>query len=181
MPGLLQTLAIMAFQSSLSSVLMMSSLLGDSFLVTKLFRLSVYYVSCFPLLLVRQIFPLNICFSDENRYFQRDMAIDQYLLFSTSALFMYPKIIVVFFWWFWVRIFCIQQFPLLLCLTSFQSMIFSLFLWCTTFLLLQVFFLGFLSVSSIHIHAEGWNICRLSKCWFWCKFWDFTNKRPKQN
>ena len=53
----------MAFQSSLSSILLMSSLLGDSFLVTKLFRLSVYFVCCLPLLLVPQIFPRNICFS----------------------------------------------------------------------------------------------------------------------
>ena len=62
-PGLLQTSAVMAFQPSLSSVLLMCSLLGDSFLVTKLFRLSVYFVRCLPLLLVPQIFPLNICFS----------------------------------------------------------------------------------------------------------------------
>ena len=43
-------------------------------------------------------------------------------------------------------------------LTSFQSMIFSLFFRYTTFLLLQVFFLGLLSVSSIYIQAEGWTI-----------------------
>ena len=61
-PGLLQTSAIMASQSSLSSVIMMSSLLGDSFLVLKLFRLSVYFVRCLPLLLIPQIFPLNINF-----------------------------------------------------------------------------------------------------------------------
>ena len=73
MPGLLQTSAIMAFQPSLSSVLLMSSLLGDSFLVTKLFKLSVYFVHCLPLLLV-QTFPLNII------YFS-----------SPSALFIFPK------------------------------------------------------------------------------------------
>ena len=66
--------------------------------------------------------------------------------------------IVVFFWWFWVGVFCIQPFTLLLRLTSFRSMIFSLFFWSTTFLLLQVFSIGLLSVSSIHIHAEGWTI-----------------------
>ena len=71
--GLLQTSATMAFQSSLSSVLLMSSLLGGSFLVTRLFRLSVYFVRCLLLLLVSQIFPLNICFS------------------SPSALFICPK------------------------------------------------------------------------------------------
>ena len=60
-------------QSSLSSVLLMSSLLGGSFLVTRLFRLSVYFVRCLLLLLVSQIFPLNICFS------------------SPSALFICPK------------------------------------------------------------------------------------------
>ena len=43
-PGLLQTLAIMAFEPSLLSVLLMSSLLGDSFLVTKLFRLCILWV-----------------------------------------------------------------------------------------------------------------------------------------
>ena len=56
MPGLLQTSAIMAFQSSLSSVLLMSSLLGDSFFVSKLFRQSAYFLRCLPLLLV----PLNL-------------------------------------------------------------------------------------------------------------------------
>ena len=69
MPGLLQTSVIMSFKSSLSSVLLMSSLLGDSFLVTKLFRLSVHFVSCLPLLLVPQIFPLNICFSSPSALF----------------------------------------------------------------------------------------------------------------
>ena len=62
-PGLLQTSAIMAFQFSLSSVLMMSSLSGDSFFVTKLFRLSAYIERCLPLILVTQISPLYICFS----------------------------------------------------------------------------------------------------------------------
>ena len=51
----------------------MSSLLGYSFPVTKLFRLSVYFVRCLPLHLVPHICPLNICFS------------------SPSALFIYPK------------------------------------------------------------------------------------------
>ena len=63
MPSLLQTLAIIAFQSSVSSVLLMSSLLGDFFPVTKLFRLSMYFVPYLPLLLLSQIFPLNFCFS----------------------------------------------------------------------------------------------------------------------
>ena len=63
----------MAFQSSLSSVLLMSLLLRDFFLVTLLFRLSVYFVRCHPLILVPQIFPLNFCFS------------------SPSALFICPK------------------------------------------------------------------------------------------
>ena len=43
------------------------------------------------------------------------------------------KIEVVFFWWFWVGIFCDRSFPLLLSFSSFKSMIFSLFFWCTTF------------------------------------------------
>ena len=68
-PGLLQTSAIMAFQPSLSSVLLMSSLLGDSFIVTKLFRLPVYFVCCLPLLLVPQVFPLNNCFSSPSALF----------------------------------------------------------------------------------------------------------------
>ena len=59
-PGLLQTSAIMTFQSPLSPVLLISSLLGDSFLVTNLFRLSVYFVHCLPLHLIPQIFPPNI-------------------------------------------------------------------------------------------------------------------------
>ena len=57
----------------------MSSLLRDSFLVTKLFRPSVYFVHFILLLLLPQTFPLNICFS------------------SPSALFIRPKIVVVFF------------------------------------------------------------------------------------
>ena len=68
-PSLLQTSVIMFFQSPLSSVLLVSSLLGDSFLVTKLFRLSVYFVRCLPLLLVLQIIPLNICFSSLSALF----------------------------------------------------------------------------------------------------------------
>ena len=133
----------MAFQSSLSSVLLMSSLLGDSFLVTKLFRLPVYCVRCLPLLLVPQILP--VCHS--------------IFAFLVHQLSLYAqKIVVALFWWFWVGMFCIRPFPLLLRLTSFQSMIFSIFFWCT-FLLLQVFFLGLLSVSSIHFHTEGWTIC----------------------
>ena len=110
----------------------MSSLLRDSFLVTKLFRLSVYFVCCLSLLLVPQMFPLNVCFSSP-------LASDG----------------------FWEGIFCIRPFPLLFRLTYFQSMIFSLFFWCTTFLLLNVFFRGLLSVSSFHIHAKGWTMCSL--------------------
>ena len=57
--GMLHTSAIMAFQSSLSAIFQMSSLLGDIFfLVSKLFRMSVYCVRCLPLLSVPQIFPL---------------------------------------------------------------------------------------------------------------------------
>ena len=78
-PGLLQISEIMAFQFSLLSVLLMSSLLGDSFLVTKLLRRSVYLVRCLPMLLVPRIFPLCICF------------------FVPSSLFMCPKIVVVLF------------------------------------------------------------------------------------
>ena len=55
-PGLLQTSVIMASQSSLSSVIMMSSLLRDLFLVTKLFRLSVHFVRCLPLFPLYSIF-----------------------------------------------------------------------------------------------------------------------------
>ena len=47
-PGLLQTSAIMAFQSSLSSLLLISSLFGDSFLDSKLFRLPLFL--CFAFL-----------------------------------------------------------------------------------------------------------------------------------
>ena len=103
-PGLLQTLAIMAFQFSLSSVLLMSSLLGYSFVVMKLLRLSVYFVS--------------LCF-----WYHSIFA----FLFHLLSLYA-PKIVVVFFWWFWAGIFCIRPFPLLLGLTSFQYMILTLFL-----------------------------------------------------
>ena len=67
----LQTQATMALRSSLSSFLLMSSLLGYSFLVTKLFRLSVYFVRCLPLLLISQIFPLNNCLSSPSALFIR--------------------------------------------------------------------------------------------------------------
>ena len=69
MPGLLQKSAIMAFHCSLSPVLLMSSLLGDSVLVMLLFRLSVYFGQCIPLLLVPQIYPPNICFSNPSALF----------------------------------------------------------------------------------------------------------------
>ena len=69
---------------------------------------TVYFVRCLPLLLVPQISPLKICFS------------------IPSA----SKIEVVFFWWFWVGIFCIRSFQLLLSFSSFQSII---FFWCTIF------------------------------------------------
>ena len=59
----------MAFQSSLSPVLLMSSLLGNFFLVTNSFRLTVYFVRCLPLLLIPQIFPLNICFFSPSALF----------------------------------------------------------------------------------------------------------------
>ena len=68
-PGLLQTSAIMAIQSFLSSVLLGSSLLGDSVLVTQLFRMSVYFLCCLPLLLVPQIFSLNVCLSSPSALF----------------------------------------------------------------------------------------------------------------
>ena len=38
-------------------------IVGRFFPCLKLFRLSVYFVRCLPMLLVPQIFPLNICFS----------------------------------------------------------------------------------------------------------------------
>ena len=89
------------------------------------------------MLWVPQIFPLNIC-----------------LFFSSpSALIICQKIVVVFFGWFWVGIFCIRPFPLLLRLTSFQSMMLWLFFWCTSYLLLQVLSLGLWSLSSIHTHT----------------------------
>ena len=110
-PGLLQTSTIMASQSSLSSVIMKSSLLRDSFLVTKLFRLSVYFVRCLPLLLLHSLFA-----------------------FLVHQLYLYAqKLKLSFSWLFLVGIFCMRSFPSLLRFCSFQSMIFSLFFWCTTF------------------------------------------------
>ena len=142
MPGLLQTSAITAFQSSLSSVL-------------ELFRLSVYFVRVF------------LCFW----YHKSFHSVFAFLVHQLSLY--APKIVVVLFWWFWEGIFFIRPFPVLLHLTSFQSMVFSLFFWCTTFLLHQFFFLVLLTVSNIHIPAEGWTMRRLSECWFSCKFWFF--------
>ena len=91
-PGLLQTSAIMAFQTSLSSVLLMSSLLGDYFLVTKLFRLSVHFVRCLPLLLVPQIFPLNICFSSPSDLFICPKNCSCLFLMVLSRDLLYPAI-----------------------------------------------------------------------------------------
>ena len=64
MPGLLQTSAIMALHSSLSSVLLIDSILDDFFFDTKLLRLSVNLVRCLPLLFTPSIFPHNRCFSN---------------------------------------------------------------------------------------------------------------------
>ena len=60
----------MVFHFSLLSALLISSFLGDSFFVTYLFRLSVYFVRCLPLPLVPQIFPHNSCFSIPSALFK---------------------------------------------------------------------------------------------------------------
>ena len=104
MPGLLQTSTIMDFQSSLSSVLLMSSLLGDCFLVKKLLRLSVYFVRCLPLLLYHKSFYSIFAF------LFRPLCSDP------------PKIVVIFFWWFRVGIFCTRPFLFIPGLTSFLLM-----------------------------------------------------------
>ena len=96
MPGLLQTSAIMAFQPSLLSVLLMSSLLGDSFLVTKLFRLFAYFVGCLPLLLVPQIFPLNICFCSPSALFICPKNCSCLFLMVLSRDLLYPAISITF-------------------------------------------------------------------------------------
>ena len=85
-PGLLQTSAIMVFQSSLSSVLLMSSMY--SFHIKKLFRLLCFWY---------------------HKSFHSTFA------FLVHQLCLYAqKIVVVFFWWFWVGIFWIRPFPFLL-------------------------------------------------------------------
>ena len=123
------------------------------FSFSKLFRLSGYYERCLPLLLVSQIFPLSICFS------------------SPSALFMCPKIVVVFFLMVLSRD---RLYPTISITSLFDSFlvhdIHIIFLMYHISADSSLFFLGLLSVSSIHIHAEGWIICRLSECCFWCKF-----------
>ena len=86
---------------------MMSSLLRDSFLVTKLFRLSVHFVRYLPLFLLYSIFACLV---------------HQLSLYA-------QKLKLSFSWLFWVGIFCIRSFPLLLRFCSFQSMIFSFFFW----------------------------------------------------
>ena len=93
-PGLLQTSVIIAFELSLSSVLLMSSLLWDSFLVTKLFRLSVYFVRCLPLLLVSQIFPLNISFSSPSALFICPKNCSCLFLMVLSRDLLYPAIFI---------------------------------------------------------------------------------------
>ena len=69
MPGLLQTSRSCPFNPLCHQFPLMSSLLVHSFLIIQ----TVYFVRYLPLLLVSQIFPLNICFS------------------SPSALFICPK------------------------------------------------------------------------------------------
>ena len=66
--GLLHSSAIIALQPSLSSVVLMSSLLRDSFCSVIIQAVSVFG-RCLPLLLVPHIFPLNICFSSPHALF----------------------------------------------------------------------------------------------------------------
>ena len=74
------------------SLLLMSSLLGNSFLVTKLFILSVYFVCCLSLLLVPQIFPLNICFSSPSALFIYQKNCSCLFLMVLSRDLLYPAI-----------------------------------------------------------------------------------------
>ena len=74
----------------LLSVLLMSSLLGDSVLVTTLFRLSVYFVRCLPLILVPQIFLINICFSIPSAPFICVQKIVNFCLLRINSFPIYP-------------------------------------------------------------------------------------------
>ena len=86
----------MAIQSSLSSVFLMSVWLGDCFLVTKLFRLSVYFVRCLPLLLLPKIYPLNIYFSIPSSLFICPKNCSCLFLVVLSRDFLYPTISITF-------------------------------------------------------------------------------------
>ena len=61
-------------------------------LVTKLFRLSVHFVRCIPLLLVPQIFPLNICFCSPSALFICQKTCSFLFLMILSRDLLYPAI-----------------------------------------------------------------------------------------
>ena len=120
--------------------------MGDSFLVTKLFRLSEYVVRCLPLLFVPKIVPLNMyCFSSPSALFICPKKCSCLFLMVLSRDLLYPAISITFSF-----DFCSVHDILIILLMYHIS---------TASSLLSRFFL---SVSSIHIHGEGWAICRLS-------------------
>ena len=79
----------------LSSVLLISSLLGDYFLVTKLLSIFVYFVRFLPLLLVPQISPLKICFSSPSALFICPKNCSCLFLMVLSRDLMYPAISII--------------------------------------------------------------------------------------
>ena len=141
MPGLLQISAIMAIQPSLSLVLL-SSLLGDSFLVTTLFRLSVYFVRCLPLLLVPQIVPLNICFSILPALFicPKNCTCSYLFLMVLTRDLLYPTISITSSF----DYFSVHDILIILLMYHISAA--------------SSLFLGLLPLSSIHIHTERWTI-----------------------
>ena len=85
--------------------------MADSFLVTKLFRLSGYFVRCLSLCLVPQIFLLNIYLSSPSALFVCPTNCCCLFLMVLSRDLLYPTIFITS------------------CYTSFQSMIFSLLMY----------------------------------------------------
>ena len=123
-----------AIQSSLSSFPLMSSLLGDFSLVTKLFRLSVHFVSCLPLLLVPQIFPLNICVSSPSALFICPQNCSCLFLMVLRRNLLYPAISITS----WFGFFAIHDILIILLMYHISAA-------------LSLLFRSFVSVQHLHL------------------------------
>ena len=86
-----------------------SELSVGRFLVTKLFRLPVYFVRYLPLLLVPQIFPLNICFSTPSALCMCPKNCSCLFLVVLSRYLLYPAISITSSFDFFLYLIIMQQ------------------------------------------------------------------------